>query len=103
MARNSIIYTNSRSILNKLNDLALILNEFSPTILCLTETWLGNDYPTTCLPLQDYDVYRKDRNLTKGGVLIAVEKDIFSKEINFSAGELEVMAIDLRFKTNDRI
>ena len=57
-------------------DLQLFISDFSPDILCITETWLHEDISNGNLALNGYNIIRKDRqNGTNahGGVLIAVK------------------------------
>ena len=103
MAENAIIYRNCRSVLNKTNELAFILNKFSPLILCLTETWLEIHYPNTALPLQDYQIYKKDRATRGGGVLLAVKNDISSRAVLLSAGDLEIIGADVIYDKSSHI
>jgi endonuclease/exonuclease/phosphatase (EEP) superfamily protein YafD len=57
-----IIHMNSRSILNKTDELQHICKTLQPDIVCITETWLDDSVPTqTCTP-NGYNIIRKDRS-----------------------------------------
>ena len=64
----SVLYTNARSLVNKINELRVIAANKNPDIIIITETWtndaIGNDY----LHLNGYIIIvRKDRTDTGGG------------------------------------
>ena len=76
--RNSIscFYVNARSIVNKLDELALYIDEGKPDIIGKTETWLTEDILNSEISFEDYTSYRKDRNskikTRRGGVLLHI-------------------------------
>jgi hypothetical protein len=47
-----------------------------PHVIALQETKLGSDFLDSELPLQDYQIFRRDRNEFGGGLLTAVAKGI---------------------------
>ena len=56
---------------SKLDEIkASIIEMFHPIILCLNETWLDENICDADIELQNYRVFRKDRNRHGGGVLI---------------------------------
>ena len=63
--------------------------------VCLTETWLTNDIPDSCLFLGDYIIHRKDSPTKRssatnhGGVLIASKPEISHERL-----ELEILIED---------
>ena len=58
----TIIHLNCRSILNKLEELLLIIEECLPDIIVLTETWMDDSVPSqACIP-EGYSIIRKDRS-----------------------------------------
>ena len=89
-------YLNIRGIKSKLESLKEKIEEFKPTIICITETHL---LPTEPLEIEGYDTkYRNDRDNLGGGSLIAVSRTIenictvVEKEKEF--GETYWLAID---------
>ena len=56
-----------------------------PEVICFTETWLSNEFPDDHLDLNDFILFRKDRdnsNDAYGGVLIAVKSKMKSNAIS---------------------
>ena len=49
-----------------------------------TETWLTKNTKNNELLLNDYDIFRRDRPNTGGGVLIAVKRDLSCELISTS-------------------
>ena len=77
-----IIYTNARSIVNKIQELKLLAQNSKPDI---TESWTHQAIPNSYLNLPNYYIAsRKDRNDTingrGGGILIYVNEDIKTVE-----------------------
>ena len=66
-----LLYTNSRSIVSKIDKLDEIikLNNFS--LICITESWLTGNNPKSCVTLEDFTTYRDDRERRKGGGICA--------------------------------
>lgn len=60
---------NARSIQNKKHEIIHLSNTLSPTIICITETWLKPDHRFS---LQGYSSYRDDRLDGHGGSMILV-------------------------------
>lgn len=58
---------NARSIVNKISELALYINQFSPDIVCITESWLRPDVSSSEVTPRGYTAYRTDRSLGRGG------------------------------------
>ena len=69
----SILYTNVRSILNKINEINTTASILDPDIICLVETWLYPNISSGILNLTGYNIIRKDRGSKGGGLLIAVK------------------------------
>ncbi|XP_072043026.1 uncharacterized protein [Amphiura filiformis] len=78
----SILIINCQSIRNKSADLEVLIDTIKPDIIQATETWLNPDIKNTELPLDTYNVFRKDRSSSShGGVLFASKKDLVVTEI----------------------
>ena len=57
-----IINMNSRSLVNKYEELELICEQVKPDLICITETWLDDSLPpNACIPT-GYKIIRKDRS-----------------------------------------
>jgi len=66
---------------NKIDDLHLLIEEESPDILGITESWLSSDTPDSFLRLRNYQIFRCDRSHGTegyGGVLLAVRHNLNS-------------------------
>ena len=94
---------NFQSLKNKKAELHHMTHEYKPDIIIGTETWLTPDIKNTELLLDDYNVYRKDRNNNKrgGGVLIAVKNNITSELIQSKEGQNNE-SIYCKIKTADQ-
>ena len=76
----TLININCQSITNKKGDLQSLIDTHNPDIICATETWLSKNHTDgeICMSLLDqYDLFRKDRDSRQGGgVLIATKKEL---------------------------
>ena len=52
---------NTRSIINKKNELDIMVDEIKPHIIGITESWANNDITDAELGLEGYVMFRKDR------------------------------------------
>ena len=55
-----IFYTNSRSVFSKIDWLKILINEFSPSIICVCETWLTDAIPDPAIKIPTYQFIRAD-------------------------------------------
>ena len=61
---------NARSIINKTNELNIIVDDIKPHIgglIGITESWANNDITYAELGLDGYAIFRKDRMGRRGG------------------------------------
>ena len=66
---------NARSILNKKNELNIMVKEIDPHITGITETWANKDITDAELRLTRYVIFRRDRTGRRGGgVILFVKK-----------------------------
>ena len=78
-----IIHLNSRSLINKMEDVLIIIQTVKPDILCVTETWLNGSVPLNALTPSGYKQYRQDRTdrfketygRNKGGGILVFYKE----------------------------
>lgn len=75
----NVYYQNCRGLRTKQAEFVNNLIGSDYDVVCLTETWLSDDFYSSNYFTNDYYVYRKDRLYTPdvtrgGGVLIAVKK-----------------------------
>ena len=84
-----VYYQNVRGLRTKLKEFAENISLTNYHIILLTETWLKTDIHSSELGLQNYLVFRNDRNLEAtgktrgGGVLIAVYSDFKATKLDF--------------------
>ena len=82
-----------RSIKGKLTEIQALTTEYE--LMCFTETHLDCTIPNALIfEPSDKTIYRKDRSIHGGGVMIAINSDITHNEIDLSCNE-EVVGIVL--------
>ena len=77
---------NARGIINKKNELDIMVDEIKPHILGITESWANNDITDAELGLEGYVMFRKDRMGRRGGVLLYIKETIPAYEIQLQEG-----------------
>ena len=76
------VCSNARSIINKKNELDIMVDEIKPHIIGITESWANNDITDTELGLEGYVMFRKDRMGKRGGgVLLYIKETIPADEV----------------------
>ena len=66
---------NARSIINKKDELNIMVDDIKPHIIGITETWANNDITDAELGLEGYAMFRKDRMGRRGGGVLLYIKD----------------------------
>ena len=103
-----IIHLNCRSILNKVEELEMIVEECNPDIIVLTETWMDDSVPKqACIP-DGYHIIRKDRSTNfkqkygknkGGGVAILYKQHIkVEKKKNLTDSIEEILWVHVKIK-----
>ena len=78
------MYLNARRIINKKNELDIMVDETKPHIIGITESWANNDITDAELGLEGYVMFRKDRmGRIGGGVLLYIKETIPPYEVQF--------------------
>ena len=73
---------NARSILNKKNELNIMVEDIDPHIIGITESWANTDITDAELGLTGYVMFRRDRMGRRGGrVILYVKESIQAYEI----------------------
>ena len=68
---------NARSIINKKNELNIMVDDIKHHIIGITESWANNDIIDAELGLEGYVMFRKDRiGRRGGGVLLYIKETI---------------------------
>ncbi len=90
-------HLNIRSIIPKSDQIKHLLAESNLDFLCLSETWLHKNSPSSALHIPGYNVFRKDRVEGRDGGLLFYIKDCIScKEIQCHAEmDLECICLDV--------
>ena len=88
----TILYYNARSLLPKHSELQLIAEAYSPSVICITETWLGDNVLDCELPIPNYHIVRFDRNRNGGGVLMFISDD-FTYYVLPNCNGLELLTV----------
>ena len=77
------ICLNARSIVNKTNQLNIIVEDIDPHIIGITESWANKDIADAELGLTGYIMLRRDRiGRRGGGVILYIKESIQADEIN---------------------
>lgn len=66
----SVMYTNARSLVNKIDLLRSYVFNYKPMVICITETWGTPDIPDVFFDITGYQLFRCDRTINKGGGVI---------------------------------
>uniref|UniRef100_A0A8C4YP06 SGNH hydrolase-type esterase domain-containing protein n=1 Tax=Gopherus evgoodei TaxID=1825980 RepID=A0A8C4YP06_9SAUR len=77
------LYTNARSLGNKMEELVLLMQELKLDIIGITETWWNSSHDWS-IGIEGYVLFRKDRNKGKGGggVALYINDEVNCKEIS---------------------
>lgn len=62
----NVLACNARSLTHKVDELELLLKSKEADIACITETWAHSNIPDELLCLQNFQLFRKDRNSGEG-------------------------------------
>ena len=74
---------NARSIVNKKNELNIMVEDIDPHKLGITESWANTDITDAELGLTGYVMFRRDRiGRREGGVILYVKEYIQAYELN---------------------
>lgn len=82
---------NARSIVNKIDELELLVEQYKPDIIGITETWLNDQITDSEISLEGYTIFRKDRKSSEksrgGGVMFYIKNNliaVLNSELNLS-------------------
>lgn len=89
-------HLNIRSFKSKRDQIHQLLLDSNLDFLCLTETWLNENSPSSALHVPGYKVHREDRVGSKGGGDLIFVKDRFQcHEVQWSCNELECIGLNI--------
>ena len=89
------MYFNCRSLIPKFDELATLCLANSPSIICLTETWLCESISSNEILIPNYSVVRLDRHRHGGGVAIYVHNCFAFKVLLYGPSGLELLVLSL--------
>ena len=72
------MYFNYRSLLPKIDKLAVLCSTNMPDVVCLVETWLCMDILETEISIPNYSIVRLYRNRHGGGVAMYISMAMYS-------------------------
>ena len=106
-----IFFWNARSLINKIDQTRLVVDEKMPQIFCINKTWLKLQIPDTMISINEYTLIRSDRLIkntlgyTKrvGGLALYVKNGIsfvtLDNQTHTSSGaDLEVQTVRINRK-----
>ena len=88
------MYYNVRSLLPKIDELRAVCVASKPDIICIVEMWLDNNISDNELAMQDYQLFRLDRNRHGGGIALYVHLSL-SCNILLRGGPFELEFISI--------
>ena len=91
----SILFYNARSLLPKFDELCAFCENNHPSVVCVVETWLGEEITGSEISLPDYQLYRLDHNRHGGGVLMYVHNNYSCKVLLTGPAQLEFLLISI--------
>ena len=81
------LYTNAQSLVNKIDEMRVIVANNKPDVLIITETWTNDSVSNDYLRIPEYDIIkRQDRNDTDrgrgGGIIMYAKRTLFAWRVN---------------------
>lgn len=71
-----ILSLNARSIVNKIDELELLLLSYNAQLVVISETWLSDKISSDEIVPPGYKLYRRDRVSRGGGVAVVAKENI---------------------------
>lgn len=98
-----LIHLNTRSLVKKISEIKIKLNEFKPEIFAITESWLTQQHFDCEYNVNNYTMYRKDRDSSSrgGGIVVYLKNDSnFSHEEVIINNEIGFELLVIKIKQN---
>lgn len=83
------VIVNCRSVVNKVDDLAALIDSVKADIVFGTESWLDSSVKDSEAFPEDFVAYSKDRSRLGGGVFILVRRSLNSSELDIGHDDVE--------------
>ncbi len=93
----SIMYFNARSLMPKLDELCVLVESSEPDIVCIVETWLGDDIEDDEIAIPGYNIHRLDRNRHGGGIVMYTSENLVANVVHDLTPDLEFLPVSIRF------
>ena len=89
----SFLVTNACHVTNKVDELQAVVETNNISVVVVTESWLNDSIPSTAINIgQSFNIFRKDRLMPGGGVLVYVHNDLPTKRlVNVEVNDKEVL------------
>ena len=79
----NVMLLNARSLINKANEPAILIDKHNCDITSVTETWLTNNVPSEVVNCFGLTLLRSDRPCSKGGEVVVYINDIIPVKIRY--------------------
>ncbi len=79
LANRKILMLNACSLMNKIGELITIVQTYKPHIVAITEAWLHDQINDAEIAINDYHIFRKDREGRGGGALLFIKSSLRPK------------------------
>ena len=77
-ALSTLLNSNARSIVNKIDEMTEIIENNKADIACVTETWLSNEIPPCVTDIDGYTCERRNRVDRRGGCVLTYIRNSIS-------------------------
>lgn len=95
-----IALLNIRSLLPKFTEFKDLIQKYKYELILVTETWLNNNIIDDVISLEDYKLFRKDRNGRGGGVAVYIKNIYNCLDIHLEFDHTEQLWICLNIQGN---
>ena len=75
---STLLNSNARSIVNKIDEMTEIIENNKADIACVTETWLSNEIPPCVTDIDGYTCERRNRVDRRGGCVLTYIRNSIS-------------------------
>ncbi len=76
----TILMLNAYSLMNKIDEFITIVQTYTPHIVAITETWLHDQINDAEIAINDYHIFRKDREGRGDGALLLIKSCLRPKQ-----------------------
>ncbi len=91
-----LLHLNTRSLLNKVDEVHALAVSTNAAVLGVSETWLDETITDAEVNITGYVLERRDRRRDGGGVCVYIRKDIvFNRHSELETEDMEFLAIDV--------